>query len=244
VPTACRILFVHSHRLLTSLFEPPAAEDFPILILVEGALTADIVDLLGDRTVDVAVVEVTPDVPRALAVCFELHRAHPRLPILALACCPADLSRHDRAGLLAVGVQGFMDLNDEREAFLRAVVRVAHGSRVVHLESQRDPNAALCDLVDDYVRPAKSAASPRLTAREHAVLDALLEGAREEDVAKRAYVSMATVKRTIQSLKRKLEAHNLVQLGSHARELGYRPPIPDTAAAEHSPNGNQRRAPG
>jgi DNA-binding CsgD family transcriptional regulator len=72
---------------------------------------------------------------------------------------------------------------------------------------------------------------PHLDARHHAVLQGLLAGQSATDIASRAYLSPATVKRAVALLRRELGVRSGLQLTRRATSLGYEPrevtgPIP------------------
>jgi DNA-binding NarL/FixJ family response regulator len=240
------MLFVNRHHALIGLFSPPKTEGVPRLVVTDVPLSANVVGRLDPGRSDVVVVEVTPGETLALRVCRELHEARPTLPLLTLVCGPGELSTEDRAALAGFGVRGFMDLNDEPEAFARAVVRVAHGRRIMHWESTADSDIAPWDLVGETRQPEPSEAAPALTDRQLAVLGALLAGFTQVEVARAQNLGRSTVGRTVAELKDKLRARNMAELMARATALGYRPspstnqiqktnePVPLRAERHHS----------
>jgi DNA-binding CsgD family transcriptional regulator len=64
---------------------------------------------------------------------------------------------------------------------------------------------------------------PDLDARQRAVLEALLAGQSAKDIAASAYLSLATVKRTLSELFRLFAVRSALQLSRRASSLGYQP---------------------
>jgi DNA-binding CsgD family transcriptional regulator len=64
---------------------------------------------------------------------------------------------------------------------------------------------------------------PDLDARQRAVLEALLAGQSAKDIAAGAYLSLATVKRTLSDLFRLFGVRSGLQLTRRAASLGYQP---------------------
>jgi DNA-binding CsgD family transcriptional regulator len=64
---------------------------------------------------------------------------------------------------------------------------------------------------------------PDLDARQRAVLEALLAGQSAKDIAAGAYLSLATVKRTLSELFRLFGVRSGLQLTRRAASLGFRP---------------------
>ncbi|MBC8074834.1 MAG: response regulator transcription factor, partial [Chloroflexales bacterium] len=58
-----------------------------------------------------------------------------------------------------------------------------------------------------------------LSARELTVLELLLTGASNQDIARRLVITTGTVKRHVHSIYGKLNAHNRVEVVARAREL-------------------------
>src|SRR4051794_7228384 len=75
----------------------------------------------------VAVVDASADPSEALAVCAELRRWQPTLPIGAVFCCSHSATPAYLRALLTGGVGGFWELSLSAEDTLRVLRSVARG---------------------------------------------------------------------------------------------------------------------
>lgn len=81
------------------------------------------------------------------------------------------------------------------------------------------------EVADEIVAPVERRRSSlarqvTLTEQERVVLTALVNGATEAEIAEQEHMSPAVVDRVVQTLKDKLNAHTLCQMGVRAMELG------------------------
>lgn len=112
-------------------------------------------------------------------------------------------------------------------AALRRLLRgdvgaVVADERILELPEVLDALRRRRSLLDlDLV--ALAALVPPLTPREQAVLQGVLAGQSAREIAANAFVSLATVKRSISRLLRVFGVRSTAQLARRAAGLGYRP---------------------
>jgi DNA-binding NarL/FixJ family response regulator len=117
------------------------------------------------------------------------------------------------AGLVSKGETFDVVLEQVMRAVRREpTLRVAERERV--LRSLREHRA------EERARVAPFA---RLTARERAVLGALMEGASADDIATSSFVSMATIRSQIRSILEKLGVHSQVAAVALAHRARFEP---------------------
>ncbi len=80
-----------------------------------------------------------------------------------------------------------------------------------------------CSPTSASMIPAPPTAMPRLTERERTILNRLAEGYSEDQIVSLEGMSLQTVKRTISTLKEKLDAPTLFVLAMKATRLGLIP---------------------
>jgi DNA-binding NarL/FixJ family response regulator len=141
---------------------------------------------------------------------LELPPPHPG--ILALTTFATDEMAID---VIRAGASGFCAKTDPPDAIVQAVRTVALGDAIV---SPRVLGAMLSRLV-----PTGANVSEQCTARELEVLGIVAEGALNSEIADRLFITEATVRSHVQSLRSKLGARTRAELVVRAYELGVAP---------------------
>ena len=75
----------------------------------------------------------------------------------------------------------------------------------------------------------RDARSPHLTGREREVLNLLIEGRRQKDIAEQLVISQKTVATHIQNLLGKFDVHSRAELIARAYQLGHARPLSQAA---------------
>lgn len=196
--------------------------DAPVSLLVCPLDESRIPNLSGAEVSPVVVVDLLPSLPLALRVCGWIHAHYAEAPLVGLACCPNDFTREGLDALEDLGIASFLDLSEDGRSLIRAIENVAHGYRVVHLQTA-PPQAGLA--ADALPRPnqSRTVGTATVNPRELAVLNWLARGLKEEQIAEREHMSARTVRRVIADLERKLGASSIFQLAMKATLLGFIP---------------------
>jgi DNA-binding NarL/FixJ family response regulator len=116
------------------------------------------------------------------------------------------------ARALLLGCLGYVNLALPRDAFLRAVRRVARGERVVE--------PALLDRVRKNLAQQPAAPEETFSVPERDVLRLLAEGDTNREIAARLGYSLSTVKDHVQKILVKLESPNRTHAAVKALRLG------------------------
>jgi DNA-binding NarL/FixJ family response regulator len=120
-------------------------------------------------------------------------------------------------GALRAGARGFVVKDNEPDELLRAVRAVAAGASML-------APSVTGRVVHEYASRAKApppaAALGRLTDREREVMALAAQGLSNDQIARRLYVSVATVKTHISRLMFKLDARDRAQVVVTAYETG------------------------
>jgi DNA-binding NarL/FixJ family response regulator len=126
-----------------------------------------------------------------------LRASHPDLPVVVLTTFDDDESI---LAALRAGARGYLTKDADRTTLVQAV-RAAHAGNAI-----LDP-AVQSRLLDLVSRKADQPAVD-LTAREREVLDLIGEGLRNGEIARRLFISEATVKTHINNLFAKAGLHS------------------------------------
>lgn len=133
----------------------------------------------------------------------------------------------DRARLAACLEAGACGLLDKRVSFDGLVGAVKEVVELGSLTSRGQRDQLLSELRGQRsATAARMAPFERLTPRELAVLGELVAGRAADDIARRSFVSLATVRSQIRSLLQKLGVNSQLQAVALARRSGWELPTP------------------
>jgi two-component system response regulator DevR len=203
-------------RVQALMAEVPRCSDdaaVPATLPLDAQAVRVAADVLASASV--AVVDASADPSEALAVCAELRRRQPTLPIGAVFCCSHSATPAYLRALLTAGVGGFWDLNLSAEDTLRVLRGVARGQGAFHLQLATGSSASLVELF------APAVEGDKLSDEESELLKLVSLGLSDHEIGRQMYLSPHTVKHRIERLRARLHARNRIQLAAWAgrREL-------------------------
>jgi two-component system, NarL family, nitrate/nitrite response regulator NarL len=174
---------------------------------------AELVEILGQRSFDVALVEArgsgAPTLFRAL------RAARPDLPLLALG---VDLAAQESEALFEAGASACMDCARQGwDGLVEALATLAQ----VHVEQALRPAREEGSGMGEHAQVAL----PPLSPREREVLSHISGGMDNLKIAAHLGLSERTVKAYVSALYRKLAQENRTQLALVALRAGLRPPL-------------------
>jgi DNA-binding NarL/FixJ family response regulator len=198
-----------------------AAAMIRLLIVDDQAAVRDGLAVMLDLDPDITVVGTAPNGQEALAAVAELtpevvlmdlnmpimggteatgrlRASHPDLPVVVLTTFDDDESI---LAALRAGARGYLTKDADRATIIQAV-RGAHAGNAI-----LDPAVQL-RLLDLASRRPVEQPGVDLTAREREVLDLIGEGLRNGEIARRLFISEATVKTHINNLFAKADLHS------------------------------------
>jgi DNA-binding NarL/FixJ family response regulator len=198
-----------------------AAAMIRLLIVDDQAAVRDGLAVMLDLDPDITVVGTAPNGQEALAAVAELtpevvlmdlnmpimggteatgrlRASHPDLPVVVLTTFDDDESI---LAALRAGARGYLTKDADRATIIQAV-RGAHAGNAI-----LDPAVQL-RLLDLAGRKPVEQPGVDLTAREREVLDLIGEGLRNGEIARRLFISEATVKTHINNLFAKADLHS------------------------------------
>jgi two-component system nitrate/nitrite response regulator NarL len=174
----------------------PAASDGGVRVVAGTDRAASAAMLVRRHQPDVALVDLELAAPGPLEALAAMRRAHPRLPVLALA-------RHVPA------LQGVLDL-------------LGAGANGVLLRT-RSPAGLVQSLLaatGATIRPAEPRAGPQLSGKERHLWTLIAGGASTAQIARALQVSERTVKRLTAGLLRTLGVANRTEAAALAGRAG------------------------
>jgi DNA-binding NarL/FixJ family response regulator len=151
-----------------------------------------------ELTPEVVLMDLNMPVMGGAEATAALRASHPDLPVVVLTTFDDDDSI---LAALRAGARGYLTKDADRTTIIQAV-RGAHAGNAI-----LDPAVQL-RLLDLASRGPADQPAVDLTAREREVLDLIGEGLRNGEIARRLFISEATVKTHINNLFAKADLHS------------------------------------
>lgn len=149
---------------------------------------------------DVVLMDLHMPVVDGVEATGRLRALRPGLPVVALTTYEDDESV---LAALQAGARGYLTKDAGRAAIQQAV----RGAHVGHSVLDPQVQARLLDLATRSPAPEPATAVP-LTAREREILGLIGQGLRNGEIARRLYITEATVKTHINNLFAKADLHS------------------------------------
>jgi two-component system, NarL family, nitrate/nitrite response regulator NarL len=212
------LLLVEDHGLLAHTLAT-ALQSF--------GLEAEVVDT---TTVDDLLADLQARAPALVLLDLDLgrHGDATRLiaPLVRSGCLVVMLTGSEdaiaHARCLAEGAAGVLGKDLDLEDLLAAVERVRATGRLIDPHVREEHLALLRS--HERERADRLAPFERLTPREAQVLGALMRGETVDQIARRAVVSVATVRTQVKAIRTKLGVSSQVAAIGRALEVGWQPP--------------------
>jgi two-component system nitrate/nitrite response regulator NarL len=168
-----------------------AAPDLDLALVCEDG--AEALEGIREHRPDVAVLDMRLPMLTAREVLAQLAEEQPTTRVLILS---AHLEGEAIVDCLELGATGYMAKDATRADILDAIRTVASGQAVISTEAQTQ-------MANEIRRRAQDTQGA-LSAREREILGLLAEGASAPDIARRLYLSPATVKTHLHNVYEKL----------------------------------------
>lgn len=153
---------------------------------------------VAELTPEVVLMDLNMPVMGGAEATGRLRASNPELPVVVLTTFDDDESI---LAALRAGARGYLTKDADRGTIIQAV-RAAHAGNAI-----LDPAVQL-RLLDLASRRPVEQPGVDLTAREREVLDLIGEGLRNGEIARRLFISEATVKTHINNLFAKADLHS------------------------------------
>ena len=153
---------------------------------------------VGELAPEVVLMDLNMPVMGGAEATRVLRQSHPDLPVVVLTTFDDDESILEA---LRAGARGYLTKDADRSTIIQAV-RGAHAGNAI-----LDPSVQM-RLLDLASRRPVEQPGVDLTVREREVLDLIGEGLRNGEIARRLFISEATVKTHINNLFAKADLHS------------------------------------
>lgn len=207
-----KVLIVDDHELVRRGLALIVKDTFEDAEVEECGNAADALEVLQAGSVDAALLDVRMPEVDGIELLKEIKARWPQIPVIMLTTF--DHAKYARAAL-AEGAAGYM-LKDSSPADLAQAIRVAVSGGGNVLSSR-----VIQNLFDDLGPKTPAPSQPtNLTHRELEILELLVGGQSNRDIAGRLYLSEKTVKAHLAAVFRKLNVSNRTQAAMLALNMG------------------------
>ncbi len=184
------VFLVDDHPLVREGLQALFAQEPEFNIVGEAGDGLTAVSLFASLLPDVALIDLRMPGQDGIATIKAIRSAHPKAGLIALTSLDGDA---DARAALAAGANGFLTKGADGSEVLEAVRTVHAGGEWLSSEM-----AALLDTVGAH----------GLSPREHQVIELVAQGLRNQEIADRLYVSLATAKAHVNAILEKLGAQD------------------------------------
>jgi DNA-binding NarL/FixJ family response regulator len=216
-----KVLLVDDHRMFTELLTQQLREHRDIEVTGVAESAADALATARDDPPDVAVLDYRLPDGDGAALAAELHRDHPGLRMVMLS------GYQDEATLrhaIEAGCCGFVSKDSAIDELVDSVRSAHAGDAPISL-------SLLARLLPSLYQDGEHVRAS-LTPRELEVMQLLAEGASNQAIAERLFISLHTVRNHVQRIITKLGVHSKLEAVAVATRVGFvRPPEPSHGSA-------------
>lgn len=212
-----RVFLVDDHTIVRDGLRSVLLAEPLIEVVGEAANGQELLAQLPTVPTDVVLMDLNMPVLDGLATTQELRKHHARLRILILSMMTHE---HTINELLAAGAHGYVLKNADKTEIITAIQAVASGKRFLCSEIGLTVLEKLL-ATEGESAPGAAKDPSRPTSREREVLQLVVTGLTNQQIADKLFTSRRTVESHRQSLLEKTGALNTPALVKYAMEQGW-----------------------
>ncbi|HVV20256.1 MAG TPA: response regulator transcription factor [Pseudonocardiaceae bacterium] len=213
-----RLLIVDDQTAVRDALAVMLDLDPDITVVGTAGNGADAVTAVDEHDPDVVLMDLHMPVMGGVEATGVLHAARPTLPVVVLTTFEDDESI---LAALRAGARGYLT----KAAGRATIVQAVRGAHAGHSVLDPEVQTRLLDLATRTPPPTpQPATAVPLTAREREILDLIGQGLRNSDIARRLFITEATVKTHINNLFAKADLHSRAEAVRLALTLASTPP--------------------
>lgn len=198
--TSIRLLVVDDQAAIRDALAVMLDLDPDITVVGTAANGEEAVAAVDEHDPQVVLMDLHMPVMGGVEATSRIQAARPGLPVVVLTTFEDDESI---LAALHAGARGYLTKDADRTKIIQAVRGAHAGQSVLDPEVQ----SRLLTLATRAPAPDPATAVP-LTAREREILDLIGQGLRNNEIARRLYITEATVKTHINNLFAKADLHS------------------------------------
>lgn len=212
-----RLFLVEDHTVVRQGLRLILEDAADITVVGEAATAQEALRRLPAAQPDVVLLDIHLPDQSGLSVLQQVHRVVPKARVIVLTVSDR---REDIRGALEAGARGYLLKNVSAETVVETVRQVMRGGVVL-------PPEVAAMVVEDLTRPSTPQGEP-LTPREMVVLQHMVQGLSNKEIARALGVSENTVKTHVRHILAKLNARSRVEAVTYALQHGLVPPKEST----------------
>jgi len=198
--TSIRLLVVDDQAAIRDALAVMLDLDPDIAVVGTAANGKEAITAVDEHDPQVVLMDLHMPVMGGVEATSLIHAARPGLPVVVLTTFEDDESI---LAALRAGARGYLTKDSDRAKIIQAV-RGAHAGQAV---LDADVQSRLVTLATRSPAPEPVTPVP-LTVREREILDLIGQGLRNTEIARRLYITEATVKTHINNLFAKADLHS------------------------------------
>lgn len=220
--SSINVLLVDDHPLLRQGLSRLLELEGGISVIGQAGNGLEAIRLVDQLKPDVALLDINMPGMNGIEVAKVLREQHPELGILVLTIHDDESYVNE---MIRIGAGGYLLKDSEPRQVVRAIKQVAAGETVYpsHLMERVMEHYHQLELEYGRLQSAASLSELALTSREFEILNAIVEGLSNKEIAQALFISEKTVKNHITSLFRKLEVDDRTQAAVFAVSNGMFP---------------------
>jgi DNA-binding NarL/FixJ family response regulator len=171
-------------------------------VVAEASTAGEAVNLIGERFVDIAVIDVLMPTTTGISLASQLLEVRPHLKILGLSVLDEPTII---ASMLRAGAAGYALKTQPPQEVTEAIRAVLGGVRYIPPHVSQPAVLALVGGVGE--QPLQ-----RLTRREREIFDLLIRGHSNDEIGSRLFIARRTVETHRQRIMKKLATHSILDM--------------------------------
>lgn len=186
-------------------------------VIGEAETMVEAFQLLEQKKPDILILDYKLTRGDGVIACREIKRRYPQVKVLMLT---AFAEPHVVLEAIKAGAEGYLLKNADHDSLIRALLDVHEGKSVL------DPTVT--DLVLNRIRIKRPEMDETgLSEREENILDMMSQGLTNYEIAEKLELSEKTVRNSISSIFKKINATNRTEAAAYWLKLQYKDSLPN-----------------
>ena len=203
-----RILVVDDHAVVRQGIRMMVSTEPALQIIGEANNGREAVDQARSLRPDVVLLDLVMPGEDGVEALLEIKQSYPAMKVIVLTTF-ADEDRINTA--ITAGADGYLLKDADGEALLRALHSVQNGELPLHPRVARH-------LIEGVINRDKPDRAGELTEREKEILELLVTGQSNKEMAQTLHLAEGTVKVYVSKILRKLNVSNRTEAAIHAKQ--------------------------
>lgn len=207
-----KVILVDDHQIVRDGIKSLLAGAREIEIIGEASEGNQLLDLISIKCPDVLVMDISMPGMSGIELTRIVKETYPKIHVLILSM----YTQEDFVlNAVAAGAKGYLPKNTTRAELINAIVTLSKGKQYF--------NEAISSLLlNSYVNTVQKKSSsyddytPSLSTREIEILKMYVEGASNQEIADKLYISIRTVESHKNHMMQKLNIKSIVELVKYA----------------------------